>query len=372
MRPLISVAIVSYNTRALLERCLASLVDSPFHQVLPPAIEFVGEEATTACQREAEGEACADCPIPQLRRAPAPDGRISIEIIVVDNGSSDGSLEMIRDEFPQVGAIRSETNIGFARATNAAIRASRGHHVLLLNPDTEVRGDALPVLARFLDEHPRCAAVGPRLLNPDGSIQPSAFTFPTLLMVFLDFFPLLGGRLMETRWNGRYPRRDQPFPIDHPLGACMLLRRAALDQVGWLDPGYFMYCEELDWCMRARRFGWEIWHEPRALVVHHGGASTRQRRDAMFVALHASRLRFYRRWHSYTWVVAAAAITRLGVWAEARRALREARRGHLSQEELESRLAALAEVHDLARAAMLPTPPAAEAPPASDAPRPVP
>src|SRR5581483_10148344 len=129
MRPLISVAIVSYNTRDLLERCLASLVDSPFHRVVPPAIELLGGEEANACQRDEGGDACADCPLPELRRAPAgPDHRIPIEILVIDNASQDDSLAMIREEFPQVGAIRSESNVGFARATNVAIKASSGHH----------------------------------------------------------------------------------------------------------------------------------------------------------------------------------------------------------------------------------------------------
>ncbi|MCS7288570.1 MAG: glycosyltransferase family 2 protein [Roseiflexus sp.] len=256
----IGVAIVSFNTRDLLAACLESL------------------------------QKCS----------------LLLHIVVVDNASADGSAELVRTCFPQVALIEAERNLGFAAATNLAIGALRREHptleyVLLLNPDTVVLEGAIETLVAFLDAHPRVGIVAPRLLNPDGTLQPAAFRFPTLMMTLLDLFPpgeVLPGRLYHSWWNGRYPQEQSgnaPFPIDHPLGACMLVRCAAIDQVGLLDEGYFMYAEEVDWCYRVRRAGWAIWQAPAARVVHVGGAATGQFRARMLVELYASRLRFFRK-----------------------------------------------------------------------------
>ena len=270
----IGVVIVSYNTRELLRGCLASL---------------------RGCSRP-------------------------LRTVVVDNASQDGSAALVRGQFPEVELLALDRNLGFAGATNHGIRAGLGisepglaladphsdpRHahpelVLLLNPDTVVYPGAIETLAAFLELHPRVGAVGPRLLNPDGTLQAAAFRFPTLLMTLLDLFPpgeVLPGRLYNSWWHGRYPqeRQERPFPIDHPLGACILTRRAVLEQVGLLDEGFFMYAEEVDWCYRVRRAGWAIWQQPAAQVTHVGGASTSQFRARMQIALYASRLRFFRK-----------------------------------------------------------------------------
>jgi N-acetylglucosaminyl-diphospho-decaprenol L-rhamnosyltransferase len=225
----VGVAIVSFNTRDLLAACLESLTTCslPFH------------------------------------------------VVVVDNASRDGSAALVRRRFPWVTLIDAGRNLGFAAATNLAIRTVRDLHptldyVLALNPDTVVGEGAIETLVAFLDAHPRVGIVAPRLLNPDGTVQTAAFRFPTLLMTVLDLFPpgeVLPGRLYNSWWHGRYPQEQSgaaPFPIDHPLGACMLVRCAVIDQIGMLDEEYFMYAEEVDWCYRARRAGWAIWQEPRA------------------------------------------------------------------------------------------------------------
>lgn len=238
------------------------------------------------------------------------------EVIVVDNASADGSAALVRERFPEVRLVANEANVGFARATNQGLALARGRALLLLNPDTEPQPGALATLLDFLDRHPDAAAVGPALRNPDGTRQRACFRFPTIVMFFLDLFPL-HPRLMESRLNGRYPaeRRERPFRIDHPLGACMLLRREALEDVGPLDEGYFIYCEEVDWCWRARKAGWQIYHVPQAVVVHVGGQSTRQAPEAMFVALYRSRLRLLARHYGPLRRGVARGIVRAGLLA---------------------------------------------------------
>ena len=232
---------------------------------------------------------------------------LPLRVVVVENGSRDDSAMMARACFPDIELLALEQNVGFAAGTNVGFRVlgvgcqdsipipNTQHptpdYVLLLNPDTVIHPGAIEALAAFLDAHPRVGAVGPRLLNTDGSVQPAAFRFPTLAMTLLDLFPpgqALPGRLYGSWWQGRYPHEqcaEAPFPIDHPLGACILARRTMVEQVGLLDERFFMYAEEVDWCYRIRQAGWAIWQEPRARVTHVGGAATSQFRSRMLIAL---------------------------------------------------------------------------------------
>ena len=312
----LGVVVVSYNVRDLLARCLASI--------------------------EAE-----------LERTPEVEG----QIWVVDNASADGSAAMVQAQFPQVNLIASPDNLGFARANNRALRAMGlpdGHNapdaVLLLNPDAELLPGALSALLRCLEAHPHAAVAGAQLQYGDGRFQHSAFQFPSLAQVFLDFFPL-NWRLTESRINGRYPRTryqaGEPFPVDFVLGAAMLVRAAAIRQVGLLDEGYFMYVEEMDWCWRFHRAGWTVYCAPAAQVLHHEGQSARLFRDRMYVALWRSRLRFFERYYPTPWRIAARALVRLGLWAEARRARQAAARGEITADERDRRLQAYREVKTL-------------------------
>jgi N-acetylglucosaminyl-diphospho-decaprenol L-rhamnosyltransferase len=221
-------------------------------------------------------------------------GESSVEIIVVDNASADDSARAISERFPSVRLIRSEINVGFAGGVNRAAQCARGAALLALNSDARLEPDALQRLLELLDSEPRAALVSPALFYPDGRPQASAFRFPGLMQVALDVHPI--DRLMETRLNGRI-HATRPTPIDHPLGACMLIRRAAWDDVGPLDEGYFMYMEEVDWCRRAHGRGWQVWYHPGARAIHHAAASTSQQPDAMFTRLWLARLRYYRRFH---------------------------------------------------------------------------
>ena len=242
--------------------------------------------------------------------------RDNLETIVVDNASADGTPDAVAHAFPQVVLVRSAENLGFAGGTNLAASHAAGDFLLLLNPDASLTPGALSGLVRLLEEKPRAAAVGPALVYADGRHQDSAFRFPGLAQVGLDLFPI--PRLSRSRLNGRVPSAGAAVQIDHPLGACMLIRRRAWEDVGPLDEGYFMYVEEVDWCRRARRRGWEIWHAPRAVVRHRAGAATSQQPDAMFAQLWRSRLRYYLRFHGPAYNRAVHALVRVGMWARAR------------------------------------------------------
>ncbi len=254
------VIIVSWNVRALLERCLSALAQELVRS---------GVDATTW---------------------------------VVDNASGDGSAEMVRARHPWAQLLTPGENLGFVRGNNLVLNqllrcGPLPDFIWLLNPDTEVKPGALTALLRLFEAQPRVGLVGPKLLNPDGTLQQSVFRFPGLLQPLFEL-NLLPLRFYESRLNGRYPAADYtkttPRRVDFPLGAAMLARGAAVAQVGPLDEGFFMYCEEVDWAWRLRKAGWETWLVPAAEVIHHGGASTGQARPQMLARLWESRARLYR------------------------------------------------------------------------------
>jgi N-acetylglucosaminyl-diphospho-decaprenol L-rhamnosyltransferase len=261
--PALSVVIVSWNVRELVTRCLSTLL--------------------------------ADLDASHL------DARV----IVVDNASRDGTPELIRAQFPRVELIARDDNLGFAGGNNLGLRACgfdtdqaalRPAACLLLNPDTEVQPGALKTLLEALYSQPNCAIATSRLSYGDGSFQHSAFHFPGLGQLYIDLFAV-PGRFYESRWNGRYPRQlfegNAPFEIDTPLGAVMLLRREAIEQVGIFDEGFALYCEEIDWAARFKEAGWKNLCIPAGHIVHHSGKSTSQVRVESFVKLWTSRYRLH-------------------------------------------------------------------------------
>lgn len=310
----LSIVVVSYNVRELLQRCLESVVSSQNLTVRP--------------------------------NTESGDWRLATDLWVVDNHSRDDSAAMVREKFPSVHLIANTDNRGFAAANNQAFEQTTGRYVLMLNPDTQVQPGALATLVKFMDAHPQAGACGGKLLYGDGSLQHSAFHFPTLLQIYLDFFPT-NWRLTESRFNGRYPRewyeRGRPFVIDHPLGADFLVRRETAEQVGWLDPGFFIYCEEVDWAMRIKRAGWQIWCVPQAEIIHHEAQSTRQFRDAMFVELWQARKRLFEKQYSRAFRLVAWRIVRAGLANEAKKA----RAANLAPDELRKRLDAYARVAEM-------------------------
>jgi N-acetylglucosaminyl-diphospho-decaprenol L-rhamnosyltransferase len=214
----LSIVIVNWNVRALLQRCLLSL--------------NTGDAGSSSA--------------------------FETEIIVVDCASSDGSVDMVRREFPEAQVIASDQNLGYARGNNVGMAEARGRYALLLNPDTEVVGDALAKMVRYLDEHSAVGALGPALRYPDGAIQSSRRRFPTPATAFCES-TLLHQWFPNNRVAGLYHFADRPpdrhQSVDWLVGAALMIRREAWQKVGPLDEGFFMYFEELDWCRRCRSAG---------------------------------------------------------------------------------------------------------------------
>jgi N-acetylglucosaminyl-diphospho-decaprenol L-rhamnosyltransferase len=268
----LSVIIVSWNTRELLAQCLESLYSSV--------------------------------------------NKADFEVFVIDNASSDNSPAMVRERFPEVRLIENQQNLGFARANNQAIQNSHADYVLLLNSDTIVKPGAIDALVEFMQAHTRAGACGPRLLNQDGSLQFSCSPAPTLGSEFKRMFHLPGvrpdGYYAMQSWDQSIARQ-----VDVILGACLMLRRRALDQVGPLDEEYFIYSEEVDLCHRLQSVGWELYWVPQGEVVHLGGQSTRQVSEVMFLRLYQAKLIYFRKQHGrrqaflYKLIIMAAALFRL-------------------------------------------------------------
>lgn len=211
-------------------------------------------------------------------------GDVDLEVLVVDNASTDGSMGVLR-EHPEVQGLRNEANVGFARAVNQALAVAKGRFVLLLNPDTRIESPVFRQLLAFAEAHPGAGIVGPRLVNPDGTLQTSAYRFPTLVqaagtilglkrLVPMNWLRARAGRWLG-RWFGQLDAHRTPRQVDLVTGACMLVRRQVLDAIGGLDPRFFLYFEEKDYCLRARRAGFGTYFDPSAEVVHVIGGSSR-------------------------------------------------------------------------------------------------
>jgi len=269
------------------------------------------------------------------------EDRDALVVWVVDNGSTDGTAAMVAAEFPWVRLIAQANNPGFAAANNLALRRATGDICVLLNPDTELRDAALSMLATYLRANPAVGVVGPRLLNPDGSLQSAGFAPPSLFQVWYDLVPW-PRRFYLSRLNGRYPDAspDRPYAVGFPLGACLAVRRDVLDRVGLLDETYGMYMEELDFCARVRAAGYGVQVLPTVAVTHHGGRSTSQASEAMFLALHRARRRFYRRFHPAAWNACARLLAETGLIAAAARSFFAFRRGEIAWDTCRSRVRA--------------------------------
>ncbi|HOT91003.1 MAG TPA: glycosyltransferase family 2 protein [Anaerolineae bacterium] len=261
--PTLSVIIVSWNVRDLLRRALASVYASW-------------------------------------------DEQPGLEVIVVDNASCDDSVAMMRDDFPQVNVIANTENRGFTGGNNQGLVAASGDFLLLLNPDTEVVGDALPRMVAYLQAQPDVGMVGPQLLNPDGSVQSSRRRFPTLPVLFFESTWL--EKCAPRRWLRYYYAQDKPDgdiqDVDWVTGAAMLTRREVVAQVGGLDEGFFMYSEELDWCRRIRAVGRRVVYFPEARIIHYEGKSSEQVVPARHIYFQSSKVRYTRKYHGAVWAEA--------------------------------------------------------------------
>ncbi|MDI6449688.1 glycosyltransferase family 2 protein [Anaerobaca lacustris] len=250
-------------------------------------------------------------------------GSVRREIIVVDNASADGSVAMVRQEFPHVRLMENAENRGFAAANNQGIAVARGRYVLLLNSDTIVLDGAIAGTVAFADAHRDAAVVGCRVLNADRTLQPTCFMFPSVLNMLLSSTYLyklwpqsrLLGRERMTWW-----RRDDVREVDVVTGCFMLVRSEAIGQVGVMDERFFMYGEETDWCYRFKRAGWKVLFTPAAEIIHLGGQSSRRVPVEMTVQLRLSILRFIRKHHGRAYhklaclLVVVFFVVRLPVW----------------------------------------------------------
>lgn len=226
MNPTLSIVLVCWNNKEYLDQCLKSLYDTGM--------------------------------------------RHSFDVIVVDNGSTDGSQQMLAEKYPQVMIIQNDSNVGLGKASNQGIEATQGRYVLLLNNDTIVNGASFDTMVDFLEQNPRVGAVGGKLLNPDGSIQTCYNYFSTLGEEFL-----VATRLGELMRPG-YPAvmsGDEVKSVGWLGSACLMVRRATLDEVGLLDENYFIYGDEADLQYRIKKAGWEIYYLPDATTIHYGGRS---------------------------------------------------------------------------------------------------
>lgn len=262
----ISIIIVNFNTRDLLRNCLKSI----FATVLD----------------------------------------ITYEIIVVDNASSDGSVAMLEKEFPGVQTIKNEKNLGFGVANNRAFRIMKGRYALLLNTDTVLTAQAVRELFVFMESNPAAAMACGQLLNEDGTKQNSIAAFPTLLTLLFNMSAL------EYLFPARYPskRHDckEPIEIDSGIGACLMVRKNAIDEVGMFDERYFFFFEETDWAREMRSKGWKVYYVPAARIYHLQGRSIGTDVHSR-VEFYRSRYQYFRKWNSglIYGLLSCAAFTRL-------------------------------------------------------------
>ena len=222
------------------------------------------------------------------------------EVIVVDNGSADGSRELVSTRFPSARLVELGANRGYGAAANAGLRLASGRYVLVLNSDATPLNGAVECIAGYADAHPDVAVAGPRLLNPDGTLQPSVRGFPTLWRLATEFFFLRKLAPRSAALNAFYGAgfdHRAPCDCDFVKGAALLLRRAALDRVGGFDESFFVFSEDVDLCYRMHLDGWKVAFVPGAEFLHVGGASTQPHWDRMFREQLRGHVRFFAKHH---------------------------------------------------------------------------
>ncbi|PWT94565.1 MAG: glycosyl transferase family 2 [Candidatus Melainabacteria bacterium] len=242
------------------------------------------------------------------------------EVYVVDNASGDNSMDLLKRNFPQVEVRANSENVGFSRACNQVIPGTTGLYVLLLNPDTELKQDAISKLAQFMETHPDCGAVGPKILNQDGSLQLAcrrSFPSPAAAFFRLTYLSrIFPQNKTFSRYNLTYADPDKSLAVDALSGSCMMVRRAVIDKIGLLDEDIFMFGEDIDWCWRIKETGSHVYYLPEAVIYHLHGASSRLRPIGATIDLHKGMEVFYRKhlaqkyWAPFNAVVYAAIWTR--------------------------------------------------------------
>jgi GT2 family glycosyltransferase len=255
--PMVSIVIVSWNARHYLAQCLTTIT-----------------QTVSKC---------------------------TIETIVVDNASSDGSPELVSKEFPNVRLIRNEANLGFSKANNIGIRQSAGKYVCLMNSDVEVLDGCLEKLVDYMEAHSKVGMTGPTMLGPDGKIGRSCRGFPSIWNLFCHALGL-DSVFPNSRFFGSYTLRYWPQntsqPVDILGGWFCLVRREALQQVGLLDEDFFFYAEDMDWCKRFQRQKWSVMFLSEAASIHYGGGSSRQAPIKYYIQQQRADQQYWRKHHS--------------------------------------------------------------------------
>lgn len=254
----LSIIIISWNVADLLKACLHSIYASPL------------------------------------------EGR-TLEVIVVDSASTDDSVAMVRSQFPQVQLIPQSANLGFTRCNNIGLEIADGRYLFLLNPDTEIVGNAIATLVNYMDAHPTVGITGPHTLNSDGTTQSTRRRFPTLAVGFVEstwLQPFAPKSLLE-HYYATDIADTSITEVDWVQGSALLARREVYTQIGGLDEGYVMYSEEMDWCKRAKIAGWGVVYYGQADVIHHGGKSSEQVAARKHIHFQTSKLRYFRKFHGW-------------------------------------------------------------------------
>ncbi|HOO55361.1 MAG TPA: glycosyltransferase family 2 protein [bacterium] len=257
----LEIVIVTYRTKELLDKCLQSIYDGEYP--------------------------------------------FSYHVTVVDNNSCDGTPEMVVAKHPDALLVRNNKNTGFSVANNQGIRKSDSRHVLLLNPDTEVEDKTLAKMVEFLDRHPQIGITGCQLLNTDGTLQESWFNFPIPFSRYFEkfsFYPKLSHFMLGFGKGNPIMSENGAKRVDIIKGACLMIRRETINQIGLLDENSFLYADDIDWCIRARRRDWECYALTDANIVHHGYASTSQEPYITITSSRRSALYLYRKHYSLPFV----------------------------------------------------------------------
>lgn len=254
MKSTLSIIIVSWNVRELLQNCLRSVLA---------------------------------------------ETNLTLQIIVVDSASTDGSPEMIAEQFPQVELVACQENVGFPGGNNLGLARANGRYILLLNPDTTVHGDALSKMVSYLQQNPKVGVVAPQLLNEDGSVQSSRRRFPTLRTAFFEstWLQPYAPQAVLDDYFVRDVADGETAVVEWVMGACLMTRQEVVAQVGGLDEKYFMYSEELDYCRRIHEAGWQVVYYPQAQVTHLSGKSSEQAVTQRHINFNRAKLRYFRKYH---------------------------------------------------------------------------
>jgi len=236
-----------------------------------------------------------------LRTLQAATAGIEAEIVVVDNDSRDGLAAVLAGEFPAVRMITNSANVGYAQGVNRGLSGTTGEFVLVMNPDCTLEPGAFLSLIEHLRAHPRVAIVGPRIVNPDGSLEYSARSFPDHAAFLFNRYSLLTRMFPRNPYSRRYLLTDWDHAsvrdVDWLSGACLMVRREAIRQVGPMDERFFMFNEDVDWCRRMKLAGWSVTYVPEARAVHHIGASRKRVAARVIVERHRGMIHYFHKHH---------------------------------------------------------------------------